>query len=1645
MRKSNRKKSRIASSKRSKRTDASKLDYNDLEPRNLLAGVTDLIELEVPVPLSESMQLLRSHLDLSENESMELIQITEDRVGNEHFKYQQTLNGAKVEGGVYTLHTVGSEIVRVSGEYKAVQDPIAGTTLSKEAALQSALDYVGATSYAWESEVFARDRGLENGPTHELLFMPVEDGPSELTYKFDVYAFEPFSRAYVYVDATSGEVTQSVDRIHEVDVPATGTSLYEGDVGFTADEVSPTEFRLRQAAEGVETFNLNSSFDLGTAADFTNGSTNFTDAAAQNGVQAHVAAETTYQYFLREHGRDSYDGLGSTLRSYTSYGPNVVNAFWTGSEMLYGDGDGVTYGPLTSLDIGGHEIGHGVTEFSADLIYANESGALNESFSDIFGTLVENYSRGSNDWLLGDDIGIGGSGAIRNMADPNAFGNADTYMGDFWVPAGGFDNGGVHFNSGVQNKWFFLMVEGEVGTNDNGENYNVTGMGIDDAAAIAYHNLTTYLSPGSTFQDARDGAVQSAKDIFGTCSSHVTTTREAWRAVGVSGGGSGLEISSLEHLGEATEMFRGGITSDLAAGGSSDITVCLDAGQRISVVVESSGGLQPSIQVLDPMDGVIGVGANNGNSALVQNARVDLPGIYTIEVNADNGTAGNFEVSIVLNGSIEAEPYATDNGSMANAENIDSSTLRLTPQVGERLGVVGEFTIDEATVTESDNFDSPTLDGDWATSSTDPQGRIKITGDQGTAGGSLAMIMDQRNEGVNNLNEAIWTVDLAGLADPILNFWHAEWNDETTVLPTAFNNSRNGDGVSVSSNGTTWYTILTDTDTSAGEWNQFSIDLKEFSDTNGLTLGGDLQVKFQQYDDGEIGSDGRGYDEISVNASAIVEDWYSFTLAANETATVAASKSNVGGTIEVELYDSNGVLLEGGSGFDSDNSDIVSRYQNTGATDLFFVKVSGQSTPYSLVTTVDADFETASNDSNNPQDISDQKVVLAHTAAFQTAGADPDEVAPGTVLDTFFEGVTFTDNVTGGPIYAVHATYNAPTGENIFSPSLTSDAGFREGVNEFRADFDTLQQQVSLDFGSDDGAADVGFFRALDVDGNVLAELTSIPLQPGQRQTLTISWFRPEIAAIVAGGVGNDVAPVDNLKYQLANDESDYFSFDLEANKLIEIRANLPGGGPLLSENGLIDFNGDVSLRMEVSDPSGNVVATGRDVVNLIPADTGQYTLKVSTVAGEGDYIVQVNVLPERIVNIGNTGLGIAVDDAATGTGFVMYSQENVFDRFSPFVKSSEHLIAVRYDVANATWEANENGTDWVDFDVQHGDRLIASVDFDADTITSLESDIGFDNGMNKGFRTGDLAFAADSWNSIANDGEFQITGSFFVLADNLESVAVGTTGNGIAVQDLETGTGYIMYSKENLNDRFSTNKPFITTSENMIAVRYNGVTGQWLYSDNSAWHVFEIAEGDRLIAAVDFDADSITSLQGDIGTVGGIHKGFNDSDLTFRADQWAGSSNDGEFQITGTFFELVAYNGTDVAVGDTGSGIAVEEGATGTGFIMFSEQNVFTRLASVFPTSATNLMVVQRDGGGNWTYNDNSTWVTFTPQAGDRLLANVDFDNDIVVALRTQAPGNLGGIDSGFYDGDLVFTPNFWAGIANDGEFGVKGTFFNA
>ena len=466
-----------------------------------------------------------------------------DELGFTHQKFQQFYKGIKVEFGQSTLHAKEGVVISMSNSVFRLDGISVSPGMSASAALNRATAHIGAEKYLWQDPEEAEHIGYVR-PEGELVIFPVIDQlttEARLAYKFDIYAVSPIYRADVYVDAQTGVVLFENKRIHHADTPATGVSLYNGTVSFTADSYTGG-YRLRQAADGggIRTFDMNNGSNYGAASDITSSDTSFPSSTA-TGVQAHYGAEQTHKYFMGKHGRNSFNGAGAIINSYVSYGNNYVNAFWDGSRMTYGDGDGVNYGPLVSLDIVGHEITHGVTEFTANLIYSYQSGALNESFSDIFGESIEFYAQGTNDWLMGDAIGAGGSGgALRSMSNPNAFNDPDTYLGTYWWTSSG-DNGGVHINSGVQNYWFYLLVNGGSGTNDVGDVFSVSALGWDKAEAIAYRNLSVYLTQSSQFVDARAGAIQAAIDLYGAGSPEEIAVTNAWYAVNVGDayGGSG--------------------------------------------------------------------------------------------------------------------------------------------------------------------------------------------------------------------------------------------------------------------------------------------------------------------------------------------------------------------------------------------------------------------------------------------------------------------------------------------------------------------------------------------------------------------------------------------------------------------------------------------------------------------------------------------------------------------------------------------------------------------------------------------------------------------------------------------------------------------------------------------------------------------------------------------------------------------------------------------------------------------------------------------------------------------------------------------------------------------------------------------------
>jgi bacillolysin len=226
----------------------------------------------------------------------------------------------------------------------------------------------------------------------------------------------------------------------------------------------------------------------------------------QHAIKAHVYAGDTYDFYAVNLGRDSIDNAGMTIVSTVHYGSGYANAFWNGSQMVYGD----AYGFPLADDVVAHELTHGVTEYESHLFYFYESGAINETFSDLYGELVDQTNGGGNDdpsvkWLVGEDVS--GLGAIRDMADPPAFGLPDRINSGYYHCATS-DNGGVHYNMGVGSKAAFLLTDGG---SFNG--YVVTGLGITKVADLFYETQTNLLTSGSNFNDFYNALIQASYNL----------------------------------------------------------------------------------------------------------------------------------------------------------------------------------------------------------------------------------------------------------------------------------------------------------------------------------------------------------------------------------------------------------------------------------------------------------------------------------------------------------------------------------------------------------------------------------------------------------------------------------------------------------------------------------------------------------------------------------------------------------------------------------------------------------------------------------------------------------------------------------------------------------------------------------------------------------------------------------------------------------------------------------------------------------------------------------------------------------------------------------------------------------------------------
>jgi Zn-dependent metalloprotease len=641
---------------------------------NASTGQADYIRLSpaAEVDLSKCENWLQQTFHAGDESSWRIIGEEKDELNQVHYRYQQYWNGTAIRDAILLVHTQSGKIVSVNGTVRPELNIANSTSMAESTALTFALNYVAASNYMWEDPMQERAlKQITGNPAasyrpagKEVLVFDKTSKTYRYTWCFDIYASKPLSRQDIYVDATNGSILLVLNRIFTSNSHGTAVTKYSGTQTITTDSLSPNSFRLRETGRGngIQTFNMNSGTNYGSASDFTDADNYWNNTnAAQDEVatDAHWGAEMTYDYFFTQHGRNSIDNAGLALISYVHYDAGFNNAFWDGQRMTYGDGDGSAYTPFTALDITGHEITHGLTSYTANLDYVDESGALSEGYSDIFGTCVEFYAKPSlANWTCGENIG----NPFRSLSNPNSTGNPDTYLGTNWDLAQE-----VHQNSTVLSHWFYRLCQGGSGTNDNGDAFSVTAQGMTKAARIAFRTLTVYLTSTSGYADARFYSIIAAGDLYGGCSPEVAATTNAWYAVGVGDAYSAMVLP--EFTADYTSLCSAPVTVQFSNSTLNANTYLWKFGDGSTSTLSN-----PSHTYTNPGNynvKLIGYGGTCGIDSLLRN--------NYISINSGNSAV----VSLPREGSGLTQTCCTgtlyDNGGSGNYSNNSNSSITIAP------------------------------------------------------------------------------------------------------------------------------------------------------------------------------------------------------------------------------------------------------------------------------------------------------------------------------------------------------------------------------------------------------------------------------------------------------------------------------------------------------------------------------------------------------------------------------------------------------------------------------------------------------------------------------------------------------------------------------------------------------------------------------------------------------------------------------------------------------------------------------------------------------------------------------------------------------------------------------------------------------
>jgi Zn-dependent metalloprotease len=543
----------------------------------LQAGAPDQVQAAKAHVLAQ-----RAALGLDAQHDFQLLRTSTDELGMTHAHFQQTFQGVKVFGGEIITHATAEGAQRgMTLDHKAgiLLNTVPALRAEEALALAHAdLAPKGPYAYAPTVELVIAPETLTTEHLDRRTRETVETQVTRYALAYHVHTQlengvgETKHTDYL-INAHTGGIIEKWNSLHTAAATGTGNSQYSGTVSLNTNTVTGG-YEMRDTVRGMNfaTYNLNHATSgqgtiytdadngWGDGANYVEGSSTTAANGQTAAVDAHYGVGLTYDYYKNIHNRNGIDGAGKATYSRVHYSNSYDNAFWDDTCFCMTYGDGSSFTTLTSIDVAGHEMSHGVCARTANLSYSGESGGLNEANSDINGTMVEFMAHGGGttsvpnysaitgtistvagtvpaaNYLIGEQLETSSfAHPLRYMYKPSLDGSSK----DAWSTT--LKRLNVHYSSGPANHFFFLLAHGSQIDAFSGNIQSpmangvtsIVGIGNDKAIRIWYRALTTYMTSSTNYAGARTACLSAAKDLYGATSTEYNTVNTAWKAVNV--------------------------------------------------------------------------------------------------------------------------------------------------------------------------------------------------------------------------------------------------------------------------------------------------------------------------------------------------------------------------------------------------------------------------------------------------------------------------------------------------------------------------------------------------------------------------------------------------------------------------------------------------------------------------------------------------------------------------------------------------------------------------------------------------------------------------------------------------------------------------------------------------------------------------------------------------------------------------------------------------------------------------------------------------------------------------------------------------------------------------------------------------------